>query len=284
VQSSAPIVGVKLMGGLGNQMSQYAAALLVSRYHPDAQIRVNLSSYETPGYRKVGLGAFGIPLVDWRPKWWRVQEFLDRATMGLVRLGPRVFVERPGFQPALFEVKPPCHLRGYFHSWRYVEPIAERVRAVYDTSPLRTERTKDLEQQIAAAASPIAIHVRRGDYGGDVFTLLQRDYYERARGQITAAGIQATYFLFSDDIEQAREVLSGWANVVPVSGLATLEDFRLMSLCRHFIIANSTFSWWAAWLGRAADKIVVAPERWFGPGFRGPLDMDSLLPPAWLRV
>jgi glycosyl transferase family 11 len=284
LQSSHPIVGVKLMGGLGNQMSQYAAAMLVSRRDPNAEIRVNLSSYETPGYRKVGLGAFGIPLVDYRPKWWRVQELIDRGTNGMVRIGSRVFVERRNFEPVLFELRPPCHLRGYFHSWRYLEPIADRVRARYDTETLRTDRTAELEQQIARAACPVAVHVRRGDYGGDIFTLLQRDYYDRGRERIAASQDAPTYFLFSDDIAQAQELLAGWPNVVPVARLDTLEDFRLMSLCRHFIIGNSTFSWWAAWLGRAADKVVVAPARWFGPGHRGPFDLEALLPPDWVRV
>ena len=184
MQSSHPIAGVKLVGGLGNQMSQYAAAMLVSRHNPDAEIRVNLSSYDTPGYRKIGLHAFGIELIDWRPKWWRVQELIDRGTFGLARIGPRVYVEKRNFEPRLFEVTPPCHLRGYFHSWRYLEPIADRVRAAYETGKLRTDRTAEVERTIAEAACPVAVHVRRGDYGGDVFTLLQSDYYARGRERI----------------------------------------------------------------------------------------------------
>ena len=113
---------------------------------------------------------------------------------------------------------------------------------------------------------------------------LDRDYYDRARGVLERGGETLQYFVFSDEPEKARDLLGDWSRCTFVSGNTSYEDMLLMSLCRHHIIANSTFSWWPAWLGTDERSIVVAPRQWFSRKAqltKYPLD---IFPVGWVLV
>jgi hypothetical protein len=137
--------------------------------------------------------------------------------------------------------------------------------------------------QIQSSRMPISVHLRRGDYatayGSSV--MLSMDYYARALREICDCAGDCTFFVFSDDALFARQWVGGRSNFVVVDHNdgehAAHEDIRLMSLCRHHIIANSTFSWWGAWLNRNPDKRVIAPARWLGYETR----KTDLLPSDW---
>lgn len=277
------LVGVPLSGGLGNQMFQYAAALSVAE-RTGGRPYLDLRYFLRPDARPFELGAFGIEPSQWVPTLWRLEDAARAVSGGSWRPGPERVHESSEFEPQVLAVSAPCYLRGFFQSERYFESIAPLVRRRFDTTPLATARTRPYETQIAAATNPVIVHVRRGDYGNGSFPLLGRDHYDRARAELERRVADPTYFLFSDDPGAATEMLSDWPRVVSVPGLTALEDFRLMSLGRHYIIANSTFSWWAAWLGAAPDKVVVAPSLWYGPEFGRAIDLDVRLPRAWIRV
>jgi len=187
-------------------------------------------------------------------------------------------------------LKAPCFLKGYFQSWRYFEGYEGEVRAAFDVDKLaRGDASAAVEARIRAAAQPIAIHVRRGDFSDTPENAALRgplgaDYYRRARALIEDTVPNPTWFLFSDEPQKAIAELSDWPDLIPVTGMTMYEDFRLMALCRHFIIANSTFSWWAAWLGKAPDKTVVAPSKWFGPAHKHEVVVADLVPPDWRVV
>ncbi len=278
------LVGVSMSGGLGNQLFAYAVGLAVAR-RVGGDLRFDLRYYTRPGARPLELSAFGLSVRAWTPTWWKLEALARRASQGRWRPGPERLLEMHEFEPAVLSIDAPCFLRGFFQSWRYFAGAEGDIRRAFDTTPLATARTAPLEARIAGASSPVMVHLRRGDYGDATFPLLGREHYEQARARVEAEVPEPTYFIFSDDARQAATLFAGWPRVVLVQGLSGLEDFRLMSLCRHFIIANSTYSWWAAWLGGASDKRVVAPSRWYGHGVAGqPIDLDARLPPEWIRV
>jgi len=279
------LVAVRLSGGLGNQMFSYAVGLaLAQRLNGD--LRFDTRHFRNPHVRPSQLSAFGIKVREWTPVWWRAEAAVRKISGGRWRPGPTRLIERSDFEPEVMHVSAPCYLKGYFQSWRYLHGAEDVVRAAFDTGRLSTTQTAPMEARIAQAECPVMVHVRRGDYTRppQTYALLEINHYERARSRLSLSGTRPTYFLFSDDPIAATAMLKHWPDVVPVPGYSNLEDFRLMSLCRHFIIANSSFSWWAAWLGGAADKQVIAPNIWFAqPGGRA-VDLDARLPPSWTRV
>jgi Glycosyl transferase family 11 len=146
---------------------------------------------------------------------------------------------------------------------------------------------------IKAARLPVSVHVRRGDYlkpgTAEVHGILGEPYYRNALGRLDdAIGHDAELFVFSDDPAAAEQVLS----FVPRSRLVHVrgdparpwEDMALMSHCRHHVTANSSFSWWGAWLNRAPDKIVIAPQAWFTPNQLMTMSTTDLYPSGWLPV
>ena len=130
----------------------------------------------------------------------------------------------------------------------------------------------------------VSVHVRRGDRGDaldgpDARPVLDAAYYERA---VRHFGKGFRFLVFGDDPEWCRRHFTGPDTTV-VSGEPDYVDLFLMSRCRHHIIANSTFSWWGAWLNPRDDKVVVAPERWFGPA-KSHYSTRDLLPQSWVRL
>jgi hypothetical protein len=179
-------------------------------------------------------------------------------------------------------------LDGYFQSWRY---FAEQERAIRAGLTLRHPLSGDnaeLARRIAAD-NAICVHVRRGDYVKNAVNVayhgaLDLSYYQRALEVLGAATKGAVLYVFSDDPAWSREHIKlGLPTVViePSHPDRPWEDLCLMSACRHFIIANSSFSWWGAWLATHADKRVVAPKVWFAGADH---DTADLCPPDWTRL
>lgn len=136
----------------------------------------------------------------------------------------------------------------------------------------------------------VSIHVRRGDY---VFLAtkhppISHDYLKQALKYFYSAGY-SSFLVFSDDIEWCKEYFLYWENtgieIAFSEGRDTLTDLSLMSSCQHHIIANSTYSWWAAWLNQNPDKIVVSPSKynWFGKG-NSNLKTDGIIPDSWIQI
>jgi hypothetical protein len=276
---------------MGNQMFQLAAGLAMA-IRLDADLHCDSSRFGSRNRRldrPLGLRAFGLDWIESRvPPFGRRRELAS-----VVRLVPDPFRGavrlRVGeaYDPRFAQVNSTCALAGYFQSWRYFEDEKAAVRAAFDVARLPALNA-DAEAAIRSARNPVAVHVRRGDYASTAqaiakFGLLEADYYLASRVELEKRVAEPTYFLFSDEMPLARDVLADWP-VTPVASPTALEDFRLMSLCSHFIIANSTFSWWAAWLGTSPGKTVVAPRRWFGPAYEEKVKIDDRLPLDWIRA
>ena len=149
------------------------------------------------------------------------------------------------------------------------------------------EANSDLAARIGEGAS-VCLHVRRGDYYSNpaarmVHAVDLTDYYRKAISLMKERVGDCHFFLFSDEPEwvKANLDLGDACTVVDVNTpLEPEQDLRLMSLCEHFIIANSTFSWWGAWLSRNPDKVVIAPERWF----LDDRNIKDRCPKGWIRI
>jgi hypothetical protein len=281
---------VALMGGLGNQLFQYAAARRLALVL-GATLKFDLTSFECTRARRYRLGFFNIDAscatsAEVAP--WQARDLLTRVRRALDRRLPvrwRAALQEPAtrFIPEVLRATRARYIRGYWQSERYFADIADIVRAeVTLRDPPSTESAT--LATLMHAVHAVAIHVRRTDYvGTTMHPPCTEGYYRTAMAHVEARVACPHYFVFSDDIDWARRSLQSVHPLQFVTHNGTerdYEDLWLMSQSRHHIIANSSFSWWGAWLGRGPHQLVIAPHRWFGV----PRDTRELLPSFWVRV
>jgi hypothetical protein len=159
-------------------------------------------------------------------------------------------------------------LYGYFQSEAYFAAQRDAVRAELRTKTPPDAAGQALAAQIDAAAQPVCMHVRRGDYQNPENAALQvctPEYYTRAAAWVRKILPQAQLFIFSDDLPWAQALLdtAGLPTVFALGARSAAQELALMQRCRHFVLSNSTFSWWAQYLGDAPHKMVFAPSRWY---------------------
>lgn len=192
-----------------------------------------------------------------------------------------------GYDETLLEVGNNTYLDGYWQSYKYFRNLRNILIAEFQVSlPPSVEDLVILEQM--QYSNSISLHIRRGDYVQDSRTnanhgVCSREYYEAAVAMISEGLTAPHIFVFSDEPEWAKRNVLLWPDTTIVehnNEADDHQDFRLMSHCRHHIIANSTFSWWAAWISAHQDKRVIAPRNWFR---HGPQPSD-LIPPEWEQL
>jgi hypothetical protein len=177
-------------------------------------------------------------------------------------------------------------LKGFWQSWRYFADIQDLIHQEFTLkSPLGVGAT-ELAKKIQGVTA-VGIHIRRGDYVSNPVThqfhgICDLDYYARAISCMAEAVQQPYFFVFSDEPQWARENLKiDFPCTIIDPNHQDYEDLYLLSLCQHFIIANSSFSWWAAWLSSNPGKSVIAPRRWFAAE---DIDMGDLALPGWQLI
>lgn len=273
-------VRVRIREGLGNQMFQYATGLGVAQ-RLGVPLYCDVSWFLRRRKRKLELRSFGLTLAGtWRG---------NVEALGLLKPDPaaRLITDGAEFVPEVMTTGAPVRLNGWYQSWRYFAHVPDQVRAAFDFERIALGPAAGaVLSQIRAAPNSVAVHVRHGDYRRfpRLYVLLGSEHYARARARIEAEVAAPRYFVFSSEAHVAAQLVGDWPGATLVTGTSTTEDFRLMASCDHFLVANSTFSWWAAWLGRSPDKRVIAPEVWYGDGFGREIDYDARLPPDWIRV
>ncbi|MCP4329549.1 MAG: alpha-1,2-fucosyltransferase [Alphaproteobacteria bacterium] len=289
-------VFAKLDGQLGNQMLQYAAGralaehltadlVLVTRQRDqEGQLTTHLAPFEIDGFELIGPE---LPRTWTGKKWRRIKErWLDRDDR---RMGvPIVRDDRLRSIDDFFTITDDCYLAGYWQSPGFFEPIADRIRAEFDLRRFDQPQLRGTHSLIDPART-VAVHVRLGDFVGkaersDWFDYCRRDYFDRARKLLDRSLPEKHYLVFSDDPSAARRMLEGWSDCTFVEGNSATEDMFLISRCRHIVIANSTFSWWAAWLGARPDSLVIAPRLWLGTLGRGPHPLPDPFPKDWIVI
>lgn len=290
-----PRVCVRIVGGLGNQMFGAAAGMaLASRI--GGRLELDAGYFATHSTHTYQLNSFGfsVPVHTFSPPLRRSR--LSRLLgLGAARSDAppewpgAVFRERGFHYDDRFEtVQGDVYLNGYFQSWLYFAPIADKVRARFNLVPHLSDEGRRFAA-MAVGDGTIAMHVRRGDYAHDAATtayhgLMGRDYYERALALVARSVPGARVLVVSDEPDAARELVPADVDAISVSGTTALDDMHIIGACRHKIIANSSFSWWGAWLDPRADGVTVAPRNWFARRQLLTMYTGDLIPLGWVLV
>jgi len=291
------MIVVHLMGGLGNQMFQYAAgrALALRRR---TELLLDCSWYATSTDRAYRLGSFNIEeSFATSDEVAKLRSLSRRPKSGPRRLLELVYppaakhfvLERQlGYDPSPMNRPGTVYLDGYWQSHRYFEDFDAVIRRDFVFRADPDEKNRQILTAIDESEA-VAIHVRRGDYVRDPATnqthgTCSVEYYSKAIERVAEMTKRPEFFVFSDDPDWCRKNLAVRfpttyiANNVPGG---ECEDLRLMTHCRHFIIANSSFSWWGAFLSPFAGKVVIAPRKWFA---RADWHNPDLIPSDWIQL
>ena len=288
------MVIVRLTGGLGNQMFQYAAARAVADRLGVELLLDTRAFAHTLALRRYTRRAFALAPFKLRARLANAQE-LRAWPVWMAEIGLRLPLARPllprwhfesaiTYDAAVRTLRAPVSLVGYWQSERYFIEVADRIRADFTLEqPLAGANAELLE--LARSGRSVGVHVRRGDFASldnaaRTHGLCSLDYYRRAVEAVGKRCPHCRFLVFSDDPAWARAELPLDATAVFVTGnLESPEcDLALMSACTHHIIANSSFSWWAAWLGHSADQVVIAPTPWYASA---KLDARDLAVSRW---
>lgn len=261
------MITIKLLGGLGNQMFQRAFGLaLESQGH---QVQYNRTALVEGTHREYSLGRFG-ELPFGAPS------------------GPTFVEESMRFDSGNLSVPETCTMIGYWQTERYFEHIKSEVRDAFrNHEPYMLSRARPVVADYwdkIYRSNAVAIHVRRQDYVNlqHFHGMPGLDYYGNAIKFLYERYHDLKYFIFSDDPQWCRENFD--SSFAVVSGTDKYEDLRLMSSCKRAIIANSSFSWWGAWLGDTSlDRTVIAPKRWFADE-TAEANATDIVPERWIRL
>lgn len=289
---------VRLKGGLGNQMFQYAFA--ESLRSKGRRVRCNLGYYKkTPHsgnfmldrvFNNIDLDEIDDEYFDRIDREWRTIRDNRKMVERFVNDIPNRFFwvendeEEGNYVPNVYETKS-CTFVGYWQTYKYFEDIRESLLHAFRFQ----EEMGDLNEYrgiIKDTRRSVSVHVRRGDYllNEDIFGgICTSEYYEKAMNYFKEKMDTPTFIFFSDDIDWVESHFhvdnSIYISADDFSKYESWYDMYLMTLCRGNIIANSTFSWWGAWLNKHDDKIVVAPSKWSNTR-----KMPDICPVDWIRI
>ena len=279
------MVRVKLWGGLGNQMFQYALGRSLALKNR-TYLQLDLSEYqdknEAADYisRNFELDLFNVNYITESKENFIVTKILNYTS-------PVKYVQENGYvyDPSVLEKKGRLYLYGYWQCENYFKSIEDTIREDFTFKKQPNAANTQYLNQIAKV-NAVSIHFRRGDYvtvqtAVNFNGICTVDYYKNAIAQIKSKVENPHFFVFSDDLSWVKENIDfkdPHTYVDGNSGEYSYEDMRLMAACKHNIIANSTFSWWGAWLNHNKDKVVVAPQNWFKT------EKTDIIPDNWIKI
>jgi hypothetical protein len=297
------MVIVEINSGLGNQMFQYAAGLaLAEKLNTDLLLDISwyAKSNQAQTPRNFELSIY--PIVNNYADELAVSELIRPSSEGLLnKLKHRINLSKPihkkwafvephfHFYPKFFDANKTVYLSGYWQSEKYFTRISEPIRKLYSLDIQKNEPSFSILEQIIASPNSVAIHVRRGDMVknpqvAQVHGSCNLDYYARSMKHLESLIAKPEYFIFSDEPQWCQDNIRSSFPVHIVSGnegAKSYLDIQLMRHCKHNIIANSSFSWWGAWLNANPNKLVFAPLNWFN-GDKN--DTKDLIPSSWMRL
>lgn len=288
---------VQLKGGLGNQLFQYAAGRSLSNKMNDV-LKLDCSSYDIDRLRSYRLGHFRIKasvasnsdIRDVRSIKLFGIRIPPRQSFALEHIKPSY--RRRTVQESQFHynhqftlISSPVYLTGYWQSEKYFLIIREILLSEFSLKSDITEEDRIILHATKTSNS-VSVHVRRGDLIGDshanaIHGVCSREYYLRGIKHLIDNTKDPHFFIFSDDLHWVRTNLDIGQSMTFVEHNGPERDYAdlfLMRSCTHHIIANSSFSWWGAWLSDTYGKVVIAPSKWFGLSDR---NTEDLLPSSW---
>ena len=287
---------VNILGGLGNQMFVYAMYLALKEAHPNEDIYICKRSYKGyPLHNGYELGnVFGADAPE--ASLWQLVKiaypYWNYRTWQLMRhFFPKRSCMLSGTEDIPFDYenvtrKEDGFYDGYWQNENNFLPIRDKILEVFSFPQFNDKRNIELAELITNKRA-VSCHVRRGDYLKDpLYGVCTSEYYVKAIDEIKRKVSPDLYCVFSDDIkwckENLGEIIGKDKEIVFVDwnkGENSFRDMQLMSLCNHNIIANSSFSWWGAWLNNHDDKVVVAPNIWMNK----PMVNDPLCD-SWIKI
>ncbi|MCF6276337.1 MAG: alpha-1,2-fucosyltransferase [Candidatus Magasanikbacteria bacterium] len=283
------MIVIKLKGGLGNQLFQYAfGSLLASKRKEELFLDKDILGAKKDSYRQCGLKHFNIgnSIVTFN----EVQKI--KYPFGIISKIWRGFkgkilkIHNVGWNPRILNSKK-SYFDGYWQSYKYPKIIREKLlKELTLKNPIKDKYYNILEK--INNSNSISLHVRRGDYVNNqktakVHNICNLEYYEKAIEKISKKIDSPIFFIFSDDIGWVKNNLKIKNSTFFVSdtNIEDYEELIIMSKCKHNIIANSTFSWWGAWLNQNKTKIVIAPAKWNNKYQK---KYKDLIPPSWIKI
>jgi hypothetical protein len=285
----------RLIGGLGNQMFQYAAGRRLAHHH-NTDLFLDVTGFASYALRKYELDIFRINATI-APS--DLLKHVSFSRKDAVRFGIRnlftgesavqyIKEKSPDFQEEILSLPDNVYLDGYWQSEKYFAEIADIISQEFSIINPPSIINQQLMEEIDKCNS-VSVHIRRGDYVTNPETrrihyVCDEDYYLRAIAKMMECVEYPSFFIFSDDPEWAQRHIIPDAPVKDISHNPpnpSHEDLRLMMQCHHHIIANSSFSWWGAWLGKKPGQIVIAPTNWFAVEMYSSKDK---IPNHWLKI
>jgi hypothetical protein len=286
------VVVCRLKGGLGNQMFQfaygYARALRLN-----AELQLDLSYFDKDARH----GGFAIERFELSDKaeliklgfWSKTLVKLEEQVIGRVDRVRGIVHEERTLENRFFKYGSQLYLNGFWQNPSLFDVYTQQIKRAFRLKSFDySSEFLNVKSEILHSQS-VGVHFRRGDYVSDknaasVHGVLGEAYYLKAVQKIEESIECPRYFVFSDDIKAAKKELDFLENAVFVDSVSDsmVADMHLMSLCKYNIIANSTYSWWSAWLNDNDMKMVVAPKQWFSNQEKN--QQCKIIPSEWITV
>lgn len=287
---------IKLKGGFGNQLFQYATGRALAEERKEALLLDLSYLNQNPkgAYTQRVFELNQIKYIAQIADPAQIKKFSSRGFFSRVLNKTRIksnftFNETTsGYMPNIHQLPANVLLDGYWQTEKYFNAIRATLLNEIRPSTEFTAKGKFYAENIKKLNS-VSIHIRRGDYihhkkANDYHVICNLDYYKKAVEILESSNSNLQYYIFSDDIEWCKsnfDFLKKVEFVVDENDKKSSQDLFLMSYCKHNIIANSSYSWWAAWLNTNREKIVVAPELWFK---ESNVQSPDLLPESWIKI
>jgi hypothetical protein len=291
---SISVITIQLRGGLGNQLFQYAMARSIALRHQE-DLQLDLTFFRSYKWHAYSLAPFSIKASiaeeNWRDKILKQQNSISNRLLRKFGFSNFLVYEKSlQFNQAYKDIRPNAYLIGFWQSENYFSHYASQLRKDLQITVHPSEDNAKLLSNILSCES-VSLHIRRGNYVSvpsvyRVHGTCSIDYYRLAVKYLKEKLKNPSFFVFSDDINWAKENFKGDDRFYFVDlndASHDYEDLRLMMNCNHHIIANSTFSWWAAWLNPSPSKLVIAPSRWFADQKKD-MEVRELVPKNWIRL
>jgi hypothetical protein len=297
------MIVIKLRGGLANQMFEYALGRYLSLKH-NVPLYIDLIHFENEQSVEKTIRAFGLDIFDieasiatqndvFDSKGWYQNRFKRKFNTLSNKFKPYYKVNSikekyPHFDKNILKAPKNCYVEGFWQSEHYFKAIRNEIIKDFTIKKAPSQKNEALLELIKNSNS-VSVHVRRGDYVNNkhyenVHRVLSMAYYEEAIEFISHKIENPIFFIFSDDMEWVKANFSFKDKLYFVdhnNAENAYEDMRLMQNCKNNIIANSSFSWWAAWLNTNDEKIVIAPKTWYK---MKKLENKDIMPKEWIKI